>query len=63
MVRSGTTIEALAGIAEKSRAKVVGVFTVASVDQSMSKLKSRLGLTCPIESLVTLEQRQRKYNY
>jgi len=63
LVRSGTTIEALARIAEKAKAKIVGVFAIASVDQSMPRLKSRLGLTCPIESLVTLEQKQRRYNY
>ena len=63
MVRSGTTIEALAKIAEKARARVVGVFAIASVDQAMPKLRSRLGLTCPIESLVTLEQRTRHYNF
>jgi adenine/guanine phosphoribosyltransferase-like PRPP-binding protein len=63
LVRSGTTIEALARMAERAKAKIVGVFAVASVDQSMSKLKSRLGLTCPIESLVILEQKQRRYNY
>jgi adenine/guanine phosphoribosyltransferase-like PRPP-binding protein len=63
MVRSGTTIEALTRMAEKTKAKIVGVFAIASVDQSMPKLKSRLGLTCPIESLVTLEQKQRRYNY
>jgi adenine/guanine phosphoribosyltransferase-like PRPP-binding protein len=63
MVRSGTTIEALTRIAEKAKAKIVGVFAIASVDQSMPKLKSRLGLTCPIESLVTLEQKQRRFNY
>jgi hypothetical protein len=39
------------------------VFAIASVDQSMSKLKSRLGLACPVESLVTLEQKQRRYTY
>lgn len=63
LVRSGTTIESLARISEKARAKIVGVFAIASVDQSMAKLKSRLGLTCPIESLVVLEPRQRRYNY
>ncbi len=64
MVRSGTTIEALKRIVtDKAKAKVVGVFAIASVDQSMSRLKSRLGLTCPIESLVTLEQKQRRFNY
>ncbi|MDA4121267.1 MAG: phosphoribosyltransferase family protein [Thaumarchaeota archaeon] len=63
LVRSGTTIEALTRIAEKAKAKIVGVFSIASVDQSMPKLKSRLGLTCPIESLVTLEQKSRKFNY
>ena len=63
LVRSGTTIEAMARIAEKAKAKIVGIFAIASVDQSMAKLKSRLGLTCPIESIVTLEQRQKRYNY
>ncbi len=63
MVRSGTTIEALTRLAEKARAKIVGVFAIVSVDQSMPKLKGRLGLTCPIESLVTLEQKSRRYNY
>ena len=63
LVRSGVTIEALTRMAERAKAKIVGVFAIASVDQSMPKLKSRLGLTCPIESLVTLEQKQRRYNY
>ncbi len=63
MVRSGTTIEALTRLAGKARAKVVGVFAIASVDQAMSKLKGRLGLTCPIESLVTLEQKSRRYSF
>ena len=63
LVRSGTTIEALARMAERAKAKIVGVFAIASVDQSMARLKSRLGLTCPIESLVTLEQKQKRYNY
>ncbi len=63
LVRSGTTIEALARMAEKAKARIVGVFAIASLDQSMQKLKGRLGLTCPIESLVTLEQKQRRYSY
>ena len=63
MVRSGTTIEALTRMAERAKAKIVGIFAIASVDQSMPKLKSRLGLTCPIESLVTLEQKPKKYTY
>jgi len=63
MVRSGTTIEAMARIAEKAKAKIVGIFAIASVEQSMVRLKSRLGLNCPIESIVTLEQKQRRYNY
>jgi adenine phosphoribosyltransferase len=63
MVRSGTTIEALARMSERAKARIVGVFAIASVDQAMAKLKSRLGLTCPFESLVTLEQKQRRYTY
>ncbi len=63
LVRSGTTIEALTRICEKTRAKIVGVFAIASVEQAMPKLKGRLGLTCPIESLVSLEAKSRRYNY
>lgn len=63
MVRTGTTIEALTNIAEKARAKIVGVFVIASIDQAIQKLKSRLGLTCQIESLVTLEHRSSRYNF
>jgi len=63
LVRSGTTIEAMARIAERAKAKIVGIFAIASVEQSMARLKSRLGLTCPIESIVILEQKQRRYNY
>jgi adenine/guanine phosphoribosyltransferase-like PRPP-binding protein len=63
LIRSGTTIEALTKIAEKAKSKIVGVFAIASVDQSVPRLKSRLGLTCPIESLVTLEQKTRRYSY
>jgi adenine phosphoribosyltransferase len=63
MVRSGTTIEALVRMAEKARTKIVGVFSIASVDQAMPRLKGRLGLTCQIESLVTLEQKARHYQF
>jgi adenine phosphoribosyltransferase len=63
MVRSGTTIEALTILVERMRAKIVGIFAIASVEQAMPRLKGRLGLTCPIESLVTLEQKSRRYSY
>ncbi len=63
MVRSGTTIEALTVLVERMRAKIVGIFAIASVEQAMPRLKSRLGLTCPIESLVALEQKTRRYSY
>jgi adenine phosphoribosyltransferase len=63
MVRSGVTVEALATMAEKAKTKIVGVFSIASVDQSMQRLKERLGLTCQIESLVTLERKARHYQF
>ena len=63
MVRSGTTIEALTILTERMRAKIVGIFAIASVEQAIPRLKSRLGLTCPIESLVTLDQKPRRYSY
>jgi adenine phosphoribosyltransferase len=63
MVRSGTTIEGVTWLTEKAKAKIVGVFAIASVNQSMQKLRSRLGLTCPIESIVALEQKARHYTF
>jgi adenine/guanine phosphoribosyltransferase-like PRPP-binding protein len=62
-VRSGITIDALVKLAEKAKARVVGVFTIASMDQSLPKLKERLNLNCPIESLVSLPPVQRHYNF
>jgi len=63
LVRSGTTIEALTILAERAKAKIVGIFAIASVEQAMPRLRSRLGLTCPIESLVTLEHKPRRFSY
>jgi adenine/guanine phosphoribosyltransferase-like PRPP-binding protein len=63
LVRSGTTIEALTILAERTKAKIVGIFAIASVEQAMPRLRSRLGLTCPIESLVTLEHKPRPFSY
>ena len=62
-VRSGITIDALVKLAEKARARVVGVFTIASLEQSLPKLKERLNLNCPVESLVSLPPVQRHYNF
>jgi adenine/guanine phosphoribosyltransferase-like PRPP-binding protein len=62
-VRSGITIDALVKLAEKARARVVGIFTIASMEQSLPKLKERLNLNCPIESLVSLPPVQRHYNF
>jgi hypothetical protein len=50
-------------LTERMRAKIVGIFAIASVGQAIPRLRSRLGLTCPIESLVTLEQKPRRYTY
>lgn len=63
LVRSGTTIEALTILAERTKAKIVGIFAIASVEQAMPRLRSRLGLTCPIESLVTLEHKPKRFSY
>ncbi len=54
-IRSGVTLDALVKLAEKARARPVGVFTIASMEQSLPRLKERLKLNCPIETLVTLE--------
>lgn len=62
-VRSGITIDALVKLAEKAKARVVGIFTIASMEQSLPKLKERLNLNCPMESLVSLPHVQRHYNF
>jgi len=62
-VRSGITIDALVKLTEKARARVVGIFTIASMEQSLPKLKEKLNLNCPVESLVSLPPVQRHYNF
>jgi len=48
-------LDALVRLAEKARARPVGIFTIASMEQSLPRLKERMKLNCPIETLVTLE--------
>lgn len=55
LIRSGVTLDALVRLAERARARPVGIFTIASMEQSLSKLKERMKLNCPIETLVNLE--------
>ncbi len=62
-IRSGVTIDALVHLAEKAKARTVGIFTIASMEQSLPKLKDRLNLNCPIESLVNLPPVQKHYNF
>ncbi len=63
MVRSGITIDALVKLTEKARGRIVGVFTLATMDQSLSKLKERLNLNCPAEALVSLQPQPKRYNF
>lgn len=63
LIRSGVTIDALAKLAEKAKVRIVGVFTIASMDQSLARLKDKLNLNCPIESLVTLEKAAKHYTF
>jgi adenine/guanine phosphoribosyltransferase-like PRPP-binding protein len=62
-IRSGITIDALVKLAEKAKARTVGIFTIASMEQSLPKLKERLNLNCPIESLVNLPPIQKHYSF
>lgn len=62
-VRSGITIDALVKLVEKAKARTVGIFTIASMEQSLPRLKERLNLNCPIECLVSLPPAQRHYNF
>ena len=63
MVRSGITIDALVKLTEKARGRIVGVFTLASMDQSLARLKERLNLNCPAEALVSLPPQPKHYNF
>lgn len=54
IIRTGATIEALIRFVEESKGKVVGIFTIFSVDGAIEKLKKRLHLRCEIKSLVHL---------
>ncbi len=60
LIRSGVTLDALVKLAEKARARPVGIFAIASMEQSLPRLKERLKLNCPIETLVTLEPPKRQ---
>jgi adenine phosphoribosyltransferase len=63
LVRSGVTIEALVGLAEKARAKTVGISVIAAMEGSIPKMKEKMGLNCPVESLLKLEQKPRHYKF
>ena len=64
LIRSGVTLDALVRLAEKARARPVGIFTIASMEASLPKLKERMKLNCPIETLVTLEPpKKQQYTY
>jgi len=63
LIRSGVTVDALVKLVEKARARAVGIFTIASMEQSLPKLKERLKLNCPVETLVTLEPTKKHYTY
>ncbi len=64
LIRSGVTLDALVRLAEKARARPVGIFAIASMEQSLPRLKERLKLNCPIETLVTLEPpKKQQYSF
>ena len=54
IMRTGATIEALVKLVEKSRARVVGIFTIFSTQDSIKKLKRKLRLRCKVKSLINL---------
>jgi purine operon repressor len=63
MVRSGITIDALVKLTEKTRGRIVGVFTLAAMDQSLTRLKERLNLNCPVEALVSLHPQPKHFGF
>jgi len=54
IARTGATIEALVRMVERSKAKLAGIFTIFSVDNSLEKIKKKLKLRCKADSLLTL---------
>ena len=62
-IHSGITIDALVRLAEKARARTVGIFTIAAMEQPLSILKERFNLNCRIESLIYLPPVQRHYTF
>ncbi|MEM2890560.1 MAG: phosphoribosyltransferase family protein, partial [Candidatus Hadarchaeum sp.] len=54
IARTGATIEALVKLVERSRAKLVGIFTIFSIDGTVEKIKRKLKLRCRVESFLTL---------
>ncbi|MDW8041383.1 MAG: phosphoribosyltransferase family protein [Nitrososphaerota archaeon] len=54
VIRSGRTVAALYRIATRSGANVVGVFALASIADSIEKLRTELGVKCPVKVLVNL---------
>jgi adenine/guanine phosphoribosyltransferase-like PRPP-binding protein len=52
IIRSGSTVEALAEAAERSRATLVAVYALVSVSGSVKTLGDKLGV--PVETIVTL---------
>ena len=62
-IHSGITIDALVRLSEKAKARTVGIFTIASMEQPLAKLKERLELNCPIESLIYLPPIQKHYTF
>ncbi|MEM2909987.1 MAG: phosphoribosyltransferase family protein [Nitrososphaerota archaeon] len=54
IVRTGATVEAMIRFVERSKAKVVGIFTIFSVNNSAEELKKKLGLKCKVLSFLKL---------
>ena len=46
----------------EGQGEAVGIFTIASMEQSLPTLKERMKLNCPIETLVTLDAARRSSN-
>ncbi|MCS7094898.1 MAG: phosphoribosyltransferase family protein [Thaumarchaeota archaeon] len=54
VIRSGKTVAALYKMVNRSGATVVGIFALASIADSVDKLRTDLGVKCPVRVLVNL---------
>jgi adenine/guanine phosphoribosyltransferase-like PRPP-binding protein len=55
-IRTGVTLQALVRLVDSAQGSVASVFALASIGDIDSLLENRLGLRCPVQSLITIPE-------